>query len=280
MSGRTRWSCPPGPATVRLGRRWHAAVVYRDLDRPPLPAAALRAELARDGIDLHVVAETGSTNADLAAAAARGAPEGTVLVAESQTAGRGRLDRTWLAPPGAGLTFSVLVRPPVPAARWGWLPLLTGVALVVALREQAAVQVGLKWPNDVLVNGRKLAGVLSEVHGEAVVLGVGLNVSTRREELPGPAATSLALEGAATTDRPTLLKAMLRALTRVYAGWLADPAVLPPAYRSVCVTLGRPVLVELPGGQRLRGTADDVDDTGRLVVDGRALEVGDVVHVR
>lgn len=254
--------------------------MYRDLRRPPLPAAALRAELARDGIDLRVVDETGSTNADLAAAAARGAPEGRVLVAERQTAGRGRLDRAWRSPAGAGLTFSVLLRPPVPVARWGWLPLLTGVALVAALREHAGVQAGLKWPNDVLVHGRKLAGVLSEAHGGAVVLGVGLNVSTRREELPDAGATSLALEGAATTDRPTLLKAALRVLTRAYAGWLADPAALPPAYRSVCVTLGRPVLVELPGGARLHGTADDVDDAGRLVVDGRPLAVGDVVHVR
>jgi BirA family biotin operon repressor/biotin-[acetyl-CoA-carboxylase] ligase len=251
--------------------------VWADLDRPPLRASALARALRPDGFDLRVVAETGSTNADVAALARAGAAEGLVVVAEAQTAGRGRLDRAWVSPPRAGLTFSVLLRPPAPSP---WLPLLTGVAVAVALRERCGVPATLKWPNDVLVADRKLAGILAEVADGAVAVGVGLNVSTRAEELPGAGATSLALAGADTVDRETVLKAVLRLLARGYAGWRADPAALPPAYRSVCSTLGRAVRVELPGGPAVTGVAESVDDDGRLVVAGRAYGAGDVVHLR
>jgi BirA family biotin operon repressor/biotin-[acetyl-CoA-carboxylase] ligase len=258
--------------------------VYRDLERPPLPAAALATSLARDGFDVRVVAETGSTNADAAAAARAGAAEGTVIVAERQTAGRGRLDRRWESPPGSGLTFTVLLRPPVPASRLGWVPLLTGVALVTALRTAASLDCGLKWPNDVLAGGGKLAGILVEAvptggRRPALAVGIGLNVTTRPDELP-PGATSVAAEGGAETARPILLAAVLRTLARAYAGWLADPSALPPAYRHVCRTLGRQVRVELPGGEHVSGTATEVDERGRLVVAGRAFEAGDVTHLR
>ncbi|GAC1330793.1 MAG: biotin--[acetyl-CoA-carboxylase] ligase [Mycobacteriales bacterium] len=259
------------------------AIVYADLDRPPLRAAALQGALVRDGSlwrELRVLAETESTNADVATAARAGADEGLVVVAERQSGGRGRLNRSWSSPPGAGLTLSVLLRPRTPAAGWGWLPLLTGVAVVAALREHAAVPAGLKWPNDVLVDGRKCAGILAEVVGDAVVLGVGLNVTTTVAELPDARATSLALCGATTLDRDTLLRALLRSLATAYAGWLADPAALGPAYRSVCVTLGREVRLELPDGSTVEGTAADVDTEGRLVVAGTAYAAGDVVHLR
>jgi BirA family transcriptional regulator, biotin operon repressor / biotin---[acetyl-CoA-carboxylase] ligase len=132
-----------------------------------------------------VVAETGSTNADLVAAARAGAAEGAVLVAERQHAGRGRLGRPWISEPGAALTFSVLLRPvTVPAAARSWLPLLTGVAVAAGIREQTGLDVSLKWPNDVVAAGGdgqaglgKLAGILAELAGDAVVLGVGLNVA-------------------------------------------------------------------------------------------------------
>lgn len=237
--------------------------------------------------DVTVVPQTGSTNADLLEAARAGAAEGLVLVAEEQTAGRGRLGRTWSAPPGAALTFSVLLRPAgVPPSRLGWLPLLTGVAVVTAVREQAGVPARLKWPNDVLVGERKLAGILAEAHGDAVVVGVGLNVALHQDELPVPAATSLLIEDAKSTDRAALLAAILTGLARRYQAWRADPdgADLREDYLRWCATLGREVRVELPGGAVLTGTAEDVDDAGRLVVRAPgnlvAVGAGDVVHVR
>ena len=251
--------------------------MYEDLDRPPLRARSLRAALAGDGWDVRVVETTGSTNADVAALARQGASEGLVVVAEEQNAGRGRLGRQWVAPPRSALTFSVLLRPPSTSS---WLPLLAGVCVVAAMREHAGVQATLKWPNDIQVAGRKLGGLLGEIAGPAVVLGVGLNVSLGRTELPRADATSLVLEQAEVTDRDLLLKAILRSLARGYAGWLRDPDALPPAYRAVCGTLGREVRIELPSGGVATGVASDVDVTGSLIVNGVAYAAGDVVHVR
>ena len=251
--------------------------MYGDLDRPPLRARPLQRALAPDGWRVEVVPTAGSTNAVVAARARAGEPAGLVVVAEAQTAGRGRLDRAWTSPPRAGLTLSALVRPDLPPVRWPWLPLLTGLAVAEALRAQAGVEAVLKWPNDVLVDGRKLCGVLAEVpETGAAVLGIGLNVTTRAEELPHAAATSLLLEGATTTDRDTLLRAVLRSLTDV----LADVDASRAAYRERCSTLGQSVRVHLPGDVTTDGTAEAVDDDGRLVVSGTAYGAGDVVHLR
>ncbi|SFO21460.1 BirA family transcriptional regulator, biotin operon repressor / biotin-[acetyl-CoA-carboxylase] ligase [Geodermatophilus obscurus] len=265
---------------------------WSELDRPPLDAAALQAALVRDSRlwrSVEVAEEVGSTNADLAARAADDAPEGTVLVAEHQAAGRGRLDRTWTSPPRAGLTVSVLLRPDVPAARRGWLPLLTGVALAEAVGEVSGVRTSLKWPNDLLaVDGAKLAGILAEASGGAVVVGTGLNVSTRREELP-PTATSLSLVTGGAVDRAPVLLAYLRGLERRYLAWtaaLGDPVAsgLARDYLAWSSTVGTEVAVTLPDGSALTGTATSVDWDGRLVVQTGAgtveLASGDVQHVR
>jgi BirA family biotin operon repressor/biotin-[acetyl-CoA-carboxylase] ligase len=281
---------------------------YGDLGRPPLHEGALQRALVRDGglwREVRVVDETGSTNADLAARARDGAPEGTVLVTELQTAGRGRQGRTWTAPARSGLAFSMLLRPAVPVPRLGWASLLTGVAVAMAVRRMTAwsqtgdgflgdaadvaVDARLKWPNDVLVGDRKLAGILVEKIEDGLVVGVGLNVGLREDELPVPAATSLAIEGAPLSDRAPLLRAILREFATWYREWTAldgDPETsgLRTAYRDLCTTLGREVRVEMPGDQRLVGTARDVDGTGRLLVAGTAgesaISAGDVVHVR
>jgi BirA family transcriptional regulator, biotin operon repressor / biotin---[acetyl-CoA-carboxylase] ligase len=258
----------------------------------------MSAERVRDALvaagglwrEIRVVAETGSTNSDLLAQARRGVAEGAVLVAEAQSGGRGRMGRPWVAPPRAALTFSVLLRPAgVPQARRGWVPLLAGVAVALALRQEAGVDARLKWPNDVLVNGAKVAGILAEQADDAIVVGTGINVSTRRDELPVPGATSLALEGAAVTDRDRLLAATLRELERWYRAWTgrAGDAVesgLAAGYRRLSATLGRPVRVSLPAGQTVTGVADEVDDLGRLVLaspEGPVpVSAGDVIHVR
>ena len=280
------------------------------ISRLPLVGAALPADGMWTAIE--TVERTGSTNADLLAratgrtgAAGRTAvPAGLVLVAEEQTAGRGRMGRSWVAPPHAALTFSMLLRPSwVPAGRLGWLPLLAGVSVSVALRGVAGVETGLKWPNDVLVGGRKLAGILAEASGDTVVIGIGLNVSTTPDELPGPdrvalPATSVYAEGLRTgrpvvLDRAQLLSGILLAFERRCTAWRNDHGkvrAIRSEYRELCITVGREVRVEQPGGQVLSGKAVDVDPDGRLVLLvsspalGRPVRVavaaGDVVHVR
>jgi BirA family biotin operon repressor/biotin-[acetyl-CoA-carboxylase] ligase len=280
---------------------------WQDLRRPPLRADALRSALVAPSgpfARLEVSGRTGSTNADVvrAAGADPGAwPDLSVLTTDHQEAGRGRLDRTWTTPARAAVAVSVLCRPGVPQARWSWLPLLTGAAVVDALRRVAGVDAGVKWPNDVLVRdpdgeARKVCGVLAEVlpaadpADAAVVLGIGLNVTQARQELPVATATSLALAGAATTDRDTVLRAVLRSLAAAYGRWTAaggdvtDSGVAAEV-REVCWTLGRDVRVELPGGGVLAGHAEQLDDEGRLVVrlaDGgvRVVAAGDVLHAR
>jgi BirA family biotin operon repressor/biotin-[acetyl-CoA-carboxylase] ligase len=264
---------------------------YRDLDRPPLDAAALRSALTgprRFWTDVVVTAETGSTNADVAAAARAGSPEGTVHTTDAQTAGRGRLDRTWSAPAGSGAIVSVLLRPDsVPAARWVWLPLLAGLAVDATVHE-CGVASGLKWPNDVLVDGRKIAGILLERVetdlGPAAVVGVGLNVSLRRDELPVETATSLALEDATETDRTIVIRSLLRNLEALYRAWSAsggDPAAgIRESYVRRCVTIGARVRVLLPQDEQWVGEATGIDDLGRLLVDGRAISAGDITHLR
>jgi BirA family biotin operon repressor/biotin-[acetyl-CoA-carboxylase] ligase len=270
---------------------------YSDLDRPPLDARALtKALVTPDGLwrAIEVRAETGSTNADVARAARDGAAEGLVVAAERQTAGRGRQGRQWESPARAGLMFSVLLRPPpgIPTSRYGWLPLLAGVALVEPVRRLGAVDAVLKWPNDLLIDERKCAGILAEAVPDAgVVIGIGLNVTMREDELPVPEATSLALAGSACTDRDPVLRAVLRELAAWYARWReaggdAEASGLREAYRMHCVTLGQWVDVTQPGGTVLSGEASDVDGDGRLVVlDGAgagstAVSAGDVRHVR
>ncbi|RSN42433.1 biotin--[acetyl-CoA-carboxylase] ligase, partial [Streptomyces sp. WAC 04229] len=264
----------PRDASGSPNNRWS------DLDRPPLNATALRRALVREGglwRQVDVVQRTGSTNSDLVARAAEEEQaEGAVLVAEEQTAARGRLDRQWTAPPRSGLFFSVLLHPTeVPVARWGWLPLLTGVAVATGLSRVAGVDTALKWPNDLLVTvgdeERKAGGILAERAGDGVVVGVGVNVTLRADELPVPQAGSLALAGAANTDRDPLLRGVLRSLEDWYGRWRSaggDPVAcgLQETYAAGCATLGRVVRAELPGDRSLVGEAVAVDGDGRLVL--------------
>ncbi len=197
--------------------------------RAPLDAAALRSRAVRPGglwREIEVVEGTGSTNADLLARALAGEPEGTVLAAEEQRAGRGRMGRIWTSPPRAALTFSLLLKPAVPPARRGWLPLLAGVAVAAAVTRATGVGTGLKWPNDLLAADAKLAGILAEAAGNAVVVGIGLNVSTEPAEFPGRRpgalpATSLRAAGATALNREDILLAILRRIRALVPGLAA-----------------------------------------------------------
>ena len=264
--------------------------------REPLQIAKLNAAVAVEGSlwrRVEVVRETGSTNADLLARA-RGGEDvaGLVLVAEHQTAGRGRNGRTWSAVPGAQISMSVGVPlVDLPAAAWGWLPLVTGLAVVAAVADATGVAAGLKWPNDVLStsDGRKLAGILAEVASPApvVVVGIGLNVSLRADELPHPVATSLALLGADDPDRAELITALLRELQRrvrqLIAAGGADDA-LRADYVAHSLTIAARVRATLPGGREVVGEAVSIDEQGRLRIDTGAetvlVSAGDVVHLR
>jgi len=260
------------------------------LSREPLARAALSGGLGL-WTSVDVVERTGSTNADLLA---RGGPEGQVLVAEEQTAGRGRMGRSWVSQPGAALTFSVLLRPSgVPPARRGWLPLLAGVAVATAVRSVAGVPATLKWPNDVLADDKKLAGILAEQSGELVVVGIGINVATPSDALPvsptGLPATSLLVEGA-DVPRDTLLIEVLRQLERLYLAFREAPdprrSGLLTSYVDLCATLGRAVRVELPGDRSVVGAAEGIDADGRLLVRETGttsltpISAGDVIHLR
>lgn len=241
---------------------------------------------------VHRVATTGSTNADVAAAARSGAAEGYAVVAGHQSAGRGRLDRRWEAPPGTALAMSFLLRPDgVPVTRWSWLPLLAGVVVVDAVAAAAGASAVLKWPNDVLLGGGKLSGVLAEraetPSGPAVVLGIGVNVTQTPDQLP-PGGASLAPYGA---PADVVLDAVGDRLAARYGAWRSaggDPAAsgLAEDYAGRCDTIGREVRAELPGGEAVVGRATGVDDAGRLLIapltggDPVAVGAGDVVHLR
>jgi BirA family biotin operon repressor/biotin-[acetyl-CoA-carboxylase] ligase len=291
--------------------------------RRPLDLATLRRAAVRPGglwRTVEVVESTGSTNADLLARALAGEPEGTVLATEHQQAGRGRLGRTWITPPRAALTFSLLVRPGVPPARRGWLPLLTGIAVAGAITSVTGVATTLKWPNDVLADqGQagtsqagtsqagtgKLVGILAEAAADAIVVGIGVNVSTEQAELPdrGPGAlpaASLLTAGAKPEglDRTPLLLAILSAFEHRYRDWReagGDPEAsgLRAAYLGRSGTIGRQVRAELPSGQALSGLAVGVDADGRLLVRSSSgtdsagaagsvvpVAAADVVHLR
>jgi BirA family biotin operon repressor/biotin-[acetyl-CoA-carboxylase] ligase len=271
----------------------------RPSDRPALEAARL-ADLGAagaPGLRVEVVEEAGSTNAVVADRARAGEPDGLVVVAEHQTAGRGRLDRSWEAPARSSLTFSVLLRPTVPGDRWPWLPLLTGHAVATAL-DAGGYHAAVKWPNDVLLgtgaDERKVAGILVERvetdAGPAAVVGVGLNVSMTAEELPVPEATSLALaRPGVVPDRTGLLVQLLLTLWKAYDAWQTggDQAAerVAASYAVGCATIGRDVRVALPDGETLTGRAVEIDPNGRLVVltgsgERTPVGAGDVVHVR
>jgi BirA family transcriptional regulator, biotin operon repressor / biotin---[acetyl-CoA-carboxylase] ligase len=261
-----------------------------DLDAARLTAAL--SGIAGPWTAIEVVRQTGSTNTDLLARAASGAPEGLVLAAEEQNAGRGRLGRSWVTPPGTALAFSVLLRPSaIPATRHGWLPLIAGISVAAATNAFSQIGARLKWPNDVLIGRGKLAGILAEGAGDAVVIGIGMNVLTPPGELPaGPGGllpTSLLAAGALVT-REAMLIEILHALGERYERFCANPdpwnSGLTGEYLGLSATLGHNVRVELPGGAILVGQAVFIDNDGRLVVnaDGQehAVAAGDVIHLR
>ena len=240
--------------------------------------------------ELRVLASSPSTNSDLLALAADpGIPSFTALLTLDQTAGRGRLDRSWVAPAGTALALSVLVRDAMRHPLGPWLPLLAGLLLAEAVDDVLPGRVAIKWPNDLLIDGRKVCGILIEVapNGRDAVVGSGLNLTQTAQQLPVETATSLALEGADIDGDD---------VDRIVAGYLGRLRTeLETAHTSVdevrghvvarCSTIGQRVRVALGDGSMLTGVATGLDAVGRLEVradsgDTVAVAVGDVTHVR
>ncbi len=261
--------------------------------RPPLDKARLTGDnpgLMPD-LTLEVLDTAGSTNQVAAERAQAGAPDGLVVVADHQTAGRGRIDRTWETPPGTAVTFSMLLRPDTPTRAWPWLPLLTGYAVDKALKGNG-LDAGVKWPNDVLIGEKKVAGILVEridtPDGPAAVIGVGVNVGLTADELPVPTATSLEIEMGRPVDRTDVLVELLNAIREAVDAWELGGDLngmrLYESYAAACITVGRQVRVDLPDGTALAGLALEIDPTGQLVIESNGgrhpVAAGDVVHVR
>lgn len=222
--------------------------------------------------------QTDSTNRVAREWAAAGAPHGCLVVADHQTAGRGRLDRSWLVPAGSSLLFTVILRPKMARERLGLVNLAAAVAVCEAVAK-LGFEPRVKWPNDVNLPGGKVAGILSDVVGDAVCVGVGLNVNVKEfaEEI-SQVATSLALESGRQFDRQELLVAVLNGLNRLCGADTEDHVLT--AYRRWCETLGTKVRIEL-ADRTIGGRAQDVDSSGALIMDsGEAINAGDVVHLK
>lgn len=240
---------------------------------------------------IEVLPEAGSTNAVLRGSTDDAAawPHLSVVITDNQTAGRGRLGRTWTAPPGASLAISVLLRrlPSRPDLR-AWIPLAAGAAMADAVADQLPEHaVAVKWPNDVLIDGRKICGILAEATADAVVVGSGVNTAMTGDQLPVPSATSFAVLGVE-VDVDRLLARYLTGLDRLMAELAAsEDATTSGLHAAVvrrCATIGLAVRVSMPGDRALEGVAVALDGEGRLVVLAggaeHAISAGDVVHVR
>jgi BirA family biotin operon repressor/biotin-[acetyl-CoA-carboxylase] ligase len=250
-----------------------------DMPRAPLDQSAIAAALSRYW-RVSVVDLTGSTQDDLMKKITAGdARNGEVIVANFQSAGRGRLDRTFNAPASTALLFSLYLTPERSRENWGFIPLLAGLSLTRTLSE-VEKKISIKWPNDLLIGEKKVAGIISTVHGQGVIVGIGLNVSMKSEELPVPSATSLELEGFTTLERNHLIAMILNSLEKDFINWDHGSSFCDQ-YLACSSTIGSDVQIELPGGVKIQSKAVSIDELGQLhLEDGQCISVGDVIHLR
>ena len=229
-----------------------------------------------------VVELTGSTQNDLLQLVeSNNALDGQVIATEFQSDGRGRLDRTFEAPAQSALLFSFYIKPRNQRSEWGFIPLIAGLSLVRAITTiDTAMNVSLKWPNDLIINEKKCAGIIAQTTNEGIVIGIGLNVSMTPNELPVSTATSLAIEGSTITDRNLLLSHLLNTFAELFEAW-EEGSELLDEYASASSTIGKKVRIELPNGENLEATVARISHTGELVLDdGRHVSAGDVIHLR
>lgn len=247
----------------------HPHLGYRLLLAPDrLSADDIRARLGPTtiGAEILVFESTSSTNDVASYLAASGAREGVVVFAESQTKGRGRHGRSWVSPRGKGLWFSVLLRPPLAPAAMSRITVAASVAVAHAIRSSTNLDARIKWPNDVLIGERKVAGILTELHGLAAILGIGVDVNCQAEELPpAVAATSLLLASGRAVDRLALAAVVLRELDRAYQGALDNFEEIVTEWARLSTTLGRQLVLRM-GPRRIEGHAQALDGDGALLL--------------
>jgi BirA family biotin operon repressor/biotin-[acetyl-CoA-carboxylase] ligase len=226
-----------------------------------------------------VVEVTGSTQNDLVALVRAGtAVAGDVIAAEYQREGRGRLMRSFDAPQGSALLFSMYIQPQRSIEDWGYIPLIVGTSLAQVLTNFGAK---LKWPNDVLIHEKKVAGIIAEATADGIVIGVGINVGMQNHQLPVPTATSLRIEGVLEMTRNQLLTQFLNNFKEKLLAWDAGNDEISADYLQLCSTIGREVRVEYPDGSHETGFAVSISNRGELVLEsGRHVQAGDIVHLR
>ncbi len=273
------------PDTIMFCKRW-----YRTPSRWQTGAMEFRRSRAIVPV-LDVLEEAGSTN-DVLVSRAAGLPDLAVVLTDNQTGGRGRLGRVWVSPPGKAIAVSVLIKPSgLPVESFGWFPLIAGLAMSRALSPLVPGAVEVKWPNDVLIDGRKVCGILTELLPDlsGLVIGSGVNLTLSADELPTETSTSLLVAGATDIDVDAVLAAYLRHLTTLYrefetAGGDPVTSAVRDEVAEACHTIGRSVRVLLPSGDDLLGTAVGIDEDGRLLVETdagiTAVAAGDVTHLR
>lgn len=252
-----------------------------DKPSPPLDPALISEKISRYW-RVSVVEVTGSTQDDLSRSVKKDSTlSGSVLIANFQSSGRGRLDRTFTAPPSSALTLSFYLTPNLDRAEWSFLPLLTGLSAVSSLKKlDPDLRVSLKWPNDLLVNGRKLGGILAEATSDGVVIGIGVNVAMAQNRLPIKDATSLLLEDFTCLDRNSIAVELLNAFHDLYERWQVGED-MRHLYRENCETLGLNIAAKSPNGSTATGKATDISRTGELILEsGLRVSVGDIVHLR
>ena len=229
-----------------------------------------------------MVEVTGSTQDDLLASVARNdARSGDVIVTEYQSAGRGRLDRKFDAPASSALMFSLYLQPTRDKSDWSFLPLLSGLIVSLALADiDPRVEVSMKWPNDLLIDGEKLGGIISHATDKGIVIGIGINVAMNHSELPVAHATSLALKNYRELDRNEILGRVLTEFEEIFSRWQSGED-LRHLYRDRSATIGRDIRIETPQGGHINGQAIDIAPNGELILkDGMRVTVGDIVHLR
>jgi BirA family transcriptional regulator, biotin operon repressor / biotin---[acetyl-CoA-carboxylase] ligase len=228
-----------------------------------------------------VLEQTGSTQNDLIQLISQGlAGNGEVIASEFQSAGRGRLDRNFIAPTSSALLFSLYIEPKRDRADWGFLSQLAALTLHSVIAPNLERDILLKWPNDILIEEKKVAGLLAQATDKGVVIGIGLNVSMTISELPIPHATSIAISGGKELDRNLLLANFLNTFQANFQDW-DNGASFITKYTSICSTIGQEVEIEVLGRENRQGRAQGILNSGALLLaDGFAVTVGDVVHLR
>lgn len=227
--------------------------------------------------------EIDSTQRALVAAVQAGrARAGDVFIAEFQSAGRGRGDRTFISEAGDGILLSAVLTPTgQPHNRWGWLPLIVGVAASAAIFDSTGVHTLLKWPNDLMIDEKKVGGIIAERIEDTVVVGIGINCLQREENLPAEGSTSLALHALEEVDRSALVISLLKKIATMISEWESKPAAVENRYRQLCSTLEQQVRLILPDGIEITGRSAAISTTGALILaDGREFVAADVTHLR